>query len=298
MVDRQNAIQQINGRFLTAPNSFILKQRGAWQSVSANHLDVTKGEEFTSCVDALAIAIHFGSPVALDWQWGDDTAHLGTPVWQGSCHIQPGGVPHWSRWFDDNAGDMLVILLEQSFLKQVMQDDINQQHLAGQFGVRDRVLEGFGHLFQAEVDTGAEGSQLYIDSLATALLLHLYRNYTHEAKALQSPKGGLSRLTIKTILEYIDQNIDQNLSLIDLASVAQMSASHFSRLFKQSIGQSPHQYLNQCRIEKAKKLLTQPSASISDISQQLGFSDQSQFTNLFKKSVGITPKHYRSEQLS
>ncbi len=296
MLNQHHPIKQINGRFVTAPDSFILRSRGAWKDISANHLFVPKGEEFSVCVDALAIAIHFGSPVSLDWQWGDDQQHLKTPVHLGSCHIQPGGVPHWSRWVRDDAGNMLVILLEQSFLQQVAQDvvDLDRTELVGQFGVRDRTLENFGNLFQTEVDSGARANQLYVESLATALVLHLYRSYSNEAKPIQLPSGGLSQSLLRQVSEYIDVHMNEDISLIDLATLSGMSASHFGRLFKKSVGKTPSQYMTHCRIERAKQLLSHPITQISDISHQLGFYDQSQFTTTFRKWVGVTPKKYRA----
>jgi AraC family transcriptional regulator len=296
MIQELSPIKQINGRFLTIPDSFILKNRGSWQNISANQLSIPQGEEFSTCVDALALAVHFGAPVNLDWQWGDDKRHLETPVFRGSCHVQPSGVPHWSRWLEADAGDMLVILLEKSFLTQVVTDGggFDPSQLLGQFGVRDRILESFGHLFQAEVDSGSQANQLYIESLATAIVLHLYRYYSKDAKPIKALNGGLSTSLLKEIHEYIHEHLAENISLVDLAALAKMSTSHFGRLFKQSFEQSPYQYLTHCRIDKAKQLLAQTHIPIADIPQQLGFYDQSQFTNAFRKSVGTTPKKYRS----
>jgi AraC family transcriptional regulator len=289
-------IKQINGRFLTIPDSFVLKNRGCWKHISANQLSIPEGEEFSACVDALALAVHFGAPVNLDWQWGDDKRYIETPVFRGSCHVQPSGVPYWSRWLEANSGDMLVILLEKSFLAQVLTDGggFNLNQLRGQFGVRDRVLESFGQLFQAEVDSGSQANQLYIESLATAIVLHIYRYYSKDDRPIKDPSGGLSKSLLKEIHEYINENLSENVSLVELAALAKMSTSHFSRLFKQTFEQSPYQYITHCRIERAKKLLSQVDVRIADIPQQVGFYDQSQFTNAFRKSVGVTPKKYRS----
>jgi Transcriptional regulator containing an amidase domain and an AraC-type DNA-binding HTH domain len=83
------------------------------------------------------------------------------------------------------------------------------------------------------------------------------------------------------------------LHLSELANLVKISSYHFSRMFKQSTGVTPHQYVTQCRIEKAKQLLKKPDLSIKYISQQVGFHDQSHFSKTFCKIVGLTPKKYR-----
>jgi AraC family transcriptional regulator len=83
------------------------------------------------------------------------------------------------------------------------------------------------------------------------------------------------------------------LHLAELANLVQMSPYYFSRLFKQSIGVTAHQYVIQCRIEKAKQLLKTQDLSLTYISQQVGFHDQSHFSKTFCKIVGLTPKKYR-----
>jgi AraC family transcriptional regulator len=70
---------------------------------------------------------------------------------------------------------------------------------------------------------------------------------------------------------------------------------HFSRLFKQSTGLSPYQYVTNSRIEKAKRLLVQTEEAINQIGQQVGFPNQSHFTNVFRKAMGVTPKAYREK---
>ena len=94
-------------------------------------------------------------------------------------------------------------------------------------------------------------------------------------------------------IEYIKENLDRNLSLIQLAELVQMSPNYFVRLFKQSTGVTPYQYVLNCRINKAKELLKDHKLTLAEISQQLGFYDQSRFTNTFRKRMGITPKKYR-----
>ncbi|WP_339384517.1 helix-turn-helix transcriptional regulator [Oscillatoria sp. FACHB-1407] len=106
----------------------------------------------------------------------------------------------------------------------------------------------------------------------------------------------MPRYQLKLVLEYINANLQQNIKLQDLANVAGMSQYYFCRLFRDSIGMTPHQYVRHQRIERAKQLLKQQHLSISDIAIQCGFANQSHFTRLFSKFTHTTPKLYRDSQ--
>ncbi|MEM6432673.1 MAG: AraC family transcriptional regulator [Cyanobacteria bacterium P01_D01_bin.115] len=95
------------------------------------------------------------------------------------------------------------------------------------------------------------------------------------------------------IADYIHAHLDQSIKLADLAEVAGISQFHFSRLFKQSTGMTPHQYLTQQRIEQAKQLLKGTKGAISEIALQCGFNSQSHFSKHFKDAIGMTPNNYR-----
>nr|WP_058998923.1 helix-turn-helix transcriptional regulator [Leptolyngbya sp. NIES-2104] len=69
-----------------------------------------------------------------------------------------------------------------------------------------------------------------------------------------------------------------------------MSPHHFSRLFKQSTGLSPHQYVIRCRVERAKQLLLKGEMTIAEVAATVGFYDQSHFAHYFRRLMGVTPK--------
>jgi AraC family transcriptional regulator len=106
--------------------------------------------------------------------------------------------------------------------------------------------------------------------------------------------GALPFLKLRRILDYINDHLDREVSLADLATIVDLSPYHFARLFKQSMGMAPHQYLIERRIEAAKRLLATTHFSIAEIAYQVGLSSQSHLTNLFRKRVGMTPSAYRN----
>lgn len=106
----------------------------------------------------------------------------------------------------------------------------------------------------------------------------------------------LSQQQLLQVLDYLNDHLDQEIKLADLANLLGISQFHFSRLFRQSVGLSPYQYLLQQRIETAKQLLKQTDDSIMEIALRCGFNSHSHLTQQFRKLTGITPSRYRSDR--
>ncbi|MDY6938213.1 MAG: AraC family transcriptional regulator [Cyanobacteriota bacterium] len=182
----------------------------------------------------------------------------------------------------------------QSVAEQATEQDANRLELVTEFRVRDRQLEQTLRLFQAELHKGGGWvGQLYIESLANVLAVHLLREYSTSQPRVPTYEGGLGDRKILLVSEYIDANLDRGLKLADLAAVAGMSQFHFSRLFKQSMGMSPHQYILGQRVERAKPLLKHSKMAIAEIALQCGFNSQSHFGKYFREFTGVTPSQYR-----
>jgi AraC family transcriptional regulator len=168
--------------------------------------------------------------------------------------------------------------------------------LRNQRAIRDPQLLHLGLALQAELAAGCPGGRLYGEALATALAVHLVQHYAVCPPTLQAYHGGLPKARLRHLLAYMQEHLADDLSLPELAGVAQMSPYYFSRLFKESTGLSPHQYLLHQRVERAKHLLADPRRRIADVSQGLGFAAQSHFTAVFRKLVGTTPRAYRRQR--
>jgi AraC family transcriptional regulator len=106
-------------------------------------------------------------------------------------------------------------------------------------------------------------------------------------------KKGLRRTQLQQAIDYIHTHIDRDLSLIELASVINISPTYFASLFKQTTGIFPHQYVIQQRVERAKSMLSKTDLTIVDIAFQTGFSSQSHLNQQFKRITGMTPKEVR-----
>ncbi|WP_375505504.1 helix-turn-helix domain-containing protein [uncultured Nostoc sp.] len=145
---------------------------------------------------------------------------------------------------------------------------------------------------KAELEAGCPSGKLYGESVAIALAAHLLKTYSG-TRQLIAFEVNLSKRQLREVIDYIYDNLALELTLVELASLVNMSSYSFCRWFKALMGLSPHQYVIQCRIERAKFLLTYTQLAIIEIALQVGCSSQSNFTTLFRKHIGITPKAYR-----
>jgi AraC-like DNA-binding protein len=158
----------------------------------------------------------------------------------------------------------------------------------------DPLLHHMALVLQAAVAAEGEAEQLYTSVLADALVVHFLRRYAASQSPLRQATGGLAPSKLRRTIAYIQDHLEQALSLATLAAVAQTSPAHFARLFKRATGRTPHQYVITCRMAYAKRLLVDSDMSLSEIAPRVGCADQSHFTALFRKHVSMTPRVYRN----
>ena len=113
-------------------------------------------------------------------------------------------------------------------------------------------------------------------------------SYVPRDQAFGIPPRRLAR-----VVEYIRSNLDQPLPVSELSRLAEMSQSHFSKMFKLSTGVAPHQFVLQQRINRSKELLREENAKIVDIALGVGFENQAHFTTVFGNFVGMTPRRFQ-----
>ena len=136
-------------------------------------------------------------------------------------------------------------------------------------------------------------SMLYFDALASVLAHELSRSGRELARTSPTSRGGLASWQRRAVIGYIEEHLDERVSLITLARLARLSQHHFCRAFKQSFGTPPQGYLLQRRIERAKVLLADRANSITDVALTLGYAFNSSFTLAFRKITGQTPSEFR-----
>ncbi len=153
-----------------------------------------------------------------------------------------------------------------------------------EFVIDDKfLLQKYLELFQTDDD------QLTVDVQQTDFLTALVGYFSQVKNSVKKLKS--VQPAIKKVREYLDANFTEQISLDELARVADISKYHLCRTFYDAIGVSPHVYQNHLRLNSAKKMLVQKKP-IADIAYELGFYDQSHFGKYFKSFSGVTPRRY------
>ena len=161
---------------------------------------------------------------------------------------------------------------------------------------RDPLIAEMAFAIASELRTQTAGGRVLAQTLAASLaarLVHRRTGRSVDSYFVRFHNQGLDRRRLTRVMEYIDANLEGDLTLAQLAKVACLSRFHFARAFKTAVGQSPHQYVSTHRLERAKELLTRDDRSLLEIAIALTFSSQANFTRAFHQSTGMTPGQYR-----
>jgi AraC family transcriptional regulator len=237
--------------------------------------------------------MHSSKRVEMDWKSSGRSGH--TAVDEGSLLFLPPGTYDSLNWH--GPAQPIVVSIDPLLLKQ-MADQMELRGLpefTNLWSFKDEQIRLLLSEMKREMSTGWAMGSLYGDTLSASLSIVLIKKYGQPASQQPPLKGGLSRHRLRRVLEYIDAGLHRDIHLQELAALAGLSPFHFMRSFRQSMGSTPHQYLTELRIRRAKSLLLQSRFSILDVALAVGFADASQFSKVFKKSTGASPAVWRRE---
>ncbi|ACC81975.1 helix-turn-helix transcriptional regulator [Nostoc punctiforme] len=211
------------------------------------------------------------------------------------CPAKMSGIWSWN-----STDESLTFVIDPLFLSRMAEEvgELNESkvELLSTVNAHDPQIEAIARLFQAEFDTGGLGGHLYAESLIQVLIVHLLRQYCAFSPKIKPDVGSMPNNRLQPVFDYIHSYLDRPLLLAELAEISGISQYYFCRLFKQSMGVAPYQYVLQQRMEKAKELLHQRKYAIAEIALLVGCADQSRFTRHFKKYVGVTPRMFLSKK--
>ena len=278
------------GKFSTEPawSSSALR----WIGVELDHLIIPAVETAHSNIPEVSLHVQLDQPASLEIVEGQrirqrllpDDLCLTPGNWSGSITVlEP------SRF--------LVVRLNEGFMQKALEvpSEVVREVILRR-GFQDPQILHLCQALDAEARAGGSSGTLFAESLATALSARLVSNYAAGKFAAKNYSSKLPPRTLDRIQQFVTANLSEDVKLSDLAALAHLSPFYFSRLFRQTTGLSPHQYLIARRIEKAKELLIHSDSKIVEISRELGYDSQSHFSATFKRMVGAEPQLFRQER--
>lgn len=177
--------------------------------------------------------------------------------------------------------DKLMLLLEPALLGK-------RATVAPTHEWCDPHLFSLAHTMRCGFRVGRPPTPAYLRILAPLVASHLRQHY--------ALGRGLAADRLMRVIAYVDARLDQSIGIDDLARSANLSSYHFSRMFRRSMGMTPHDYITQRRTERAKELLVTSDLLLADIAGRVGYQTQAHFTRAFHEATGTTPLRYRRDQ--
>lgn len=199
---------------------------------------------------------------------------------------------HWTEQIEV-AHAYLSEALVSRVAGEVLERTVKEIHLHDLLRVRDPLVTSIVDTMYQESGQQAVGGALYVDALATQLVVHLLRRYAAVSYREPAAKGGLSPALCRRLIEYIETRLHEAVTLEDLAGVAGMGVWTLGRRFRTSFGKAPHAYIIDQRVERARRLLMQDRLPVKAIAPSCGFADQAHMTRVMERRLGSTPAAIR-----
>jgi AraC family transcriptional regulator len=241
--------------------------------------------------DTFCLHLQTSGPVEMDWNSSGRSGRIRSGA--GNLIFLTPGTRDSLLWHGPS--QRIVTSIQPSLLRQAAE----QMELRGlcdfenQWSFQDEQLQLLLTEMDREMAAGWPMGALYGDLLGMSLSIALIRKYGLTSSPLIPLRGGLSQPRLRQILAYIEEHLDLELRLQELADLAGLSPFHFARSFRQSTGVTPHQHIVQRRVQRAKELLLQPEWSIEQVASATGFAGASQFSRVFRQNAGASPTEWR-----
>lgn len=277
----------------TVPEPVLSSQSRQWNGFVVELYRV-RDVDFVKQDSAHTVAVFLRGPVNLvQRRYGriyQRTMHSGDVI------VAPAGEPRTLRHKEE--AELVKLRLAPSFfagiVEHVVANGSGPVDLVDHFGARDAHIEDLARRLVSEIKADALAGRLYAESLATELAVHLLRNYSTATKLANGASSKLPRYKLQRVMDYINDNLRDDLTLHKISAILSMSPYHFAHSFKQATGLAPHRYVIQRRVERAKSLLRETDLSITEIAHQVGYANQSNFSVVFHQFTAQTPRSFRN----
>ena len=202
-----------------------------------------------------------------------------------------------SRWQSRRcAGRVIHCRFDVGTFARWAQDDVDAGALRPLLNQQDAVLADLCRVLRHTLSQQSETTALYLESLAVTLATHIARVAGRKVRPAQAA-GGLAPRQLKRATDYMLSRMADDLSLGELAAVADLSPHHFCRAFRQSTGLPPHAWLTARRIERAQEMmLAHREMGLTEVALSVGYSTQAAFGVAFRRVTGATPGQWRRER--
>jgi AraC family transcriptional regulator len=265
-----------------------------WNGFGLEDLRLPAGElpSQATLVGHVVCLVTSSAPVTLNWRENASARHQS--VQEGDLLLRSQQELIDFRW--DKALDVLILGVGIDTLNAVLADvpGASNCQFVPAFGLKDAFLRQHLLALREDVAAGCPTGRLLGETICMSIAVRTAQCYCVTKVDFKSYRRGLSASCRSLILEYIEEHLDEDLSIAHLARLAGMGSHYFRKLFSISTGLPVHEYVLRARIKRATYLLRHAHQSLAEIALQVGFSSQSHFTTEFRRRSGATPAAYRA----
>jgi AraC family transcriptional regulator len=221
---------------------------------------------------------------------------------RGDIFVTGSKTPYELRWRSPLGAEMDVIHIHLAIdrcltaFEMVYHDKAGAVEVTEFFG-RDETLAHLSLACAEMLSARTAGDAKRVAAFAHLLAIHIAEKYTNVASQRSDYRGGLPIARLRKIEDYVHAHIAESISIETLAELAELSPFHFSRVFKQTTGMTPLQFVTRERMLRARQLIRETSRSLIEIALEVGYTSPSHFAQVFRRAVGMAPTQFRNALL-
>jgi AraC family transcriptional regulator len=200
---------------------------------------------------------------------------------------------HSERWVGSGNQERLLLGISDAALRAAREGIRGTVELGHRCKMVDMRLAALAKAVNAERIAGFPSGRLFLDSIEQAIAAALVDADAGQNRSVRQLRGGLAPARLRRITELVQSKMEDELSLLEMAQAADLSPAYFSRMFRKSTGETPHQFVLRNKIERAKEMLRAPETRILDVAVACGFKTQQHFARVFRHMCGTSPREYR-----
>jgi AraC family transcriptional regulator len=205
---------------------------------------------------------------------------------------------HVEQWIRADDLHYLSIVISDAALTAACDGSNGEVELQPIGNVLDARVGALTAAVNAERIAGFPSGRLFLDSLEQALAAALVDGRGVQRRSQRRYRGGLGAARLRRIQELVQASMEGELTLHEMSQSVGLSTAHFSHMFHQSTGESPHQFVLRHRVERAREMLQAAEMRVLDVAAACGFKTQQHFARVFRRVCGVSPTEYRHEFLS
>lgn len=260
--------------------------RLGWRGFGADLIGIGAGVHRIPALQHHRVGVHVGAPVKAHCLCnGRRLVRLQS---HGDADVIPAGLD--GQWSDESDCTIFSVWIDNALAQKTfeqMELRSNDAQIRPRFQMRDPRFQHLVWALRAELEADDASDPLYAESLCTAMIVRLINA---EPMLERKRTAKLAPRLATRVVEFIEGNLSQRLTLAELAALADLSVPHFKVLFRETLGTPVHQYVVQRRVERARDLLLEGRLSASQVALDTGFAHQSHMAHWMNRLLGVTPR--------